>query len=289
MSYLDELSCELRAVGINGSRRRRILAEAADHLEQSGDAAAFGTPRLVAQRFADELATSGARRAAYGSFLALVPAALVYAPLVLLGRSPDVTSASTFAVGLSSAFVLLLAPQVALAAATLAVLRAWRLRDAARAPAAELRILGRRTLVALGCGLLTLTALVVYAYEYQAGLSRTWMVAAVCAATAAAVPLVVAARAAYRPTRLRAATAGGRGDLRADVEPIVRFIPAALGTPWRLCFGFASLVAVAALVGGRSEGPRNAIAEFVAIVSCFAALGRPLGLLPARDARRPPA
>lgn len=289
MSYLDELSRELASVGIGGARRRRIVAEVADHLRESGDVGAFGEPRLVAQSFADELATSGARRAAYLGFLALVPAAVAYAPLVLLGRSPDVTSGRTLAVGLACAFVLLLAPQIALAAAALAVLRAWRLRGAAKAPAAELRILGRRTLLALGCGLLTLTALVVYAYEFAAALSTWWVAIAVGAAAVAALPILVAARAAGGATRIHAGTPGEPGDLRADLDALVRFVPAVIRTPWRLCFAFALFVSVAALVGGRSEGPRNAIAEFVAVVCCFAALGRPLGLLPVRESRLPPA
>jgi len=35
--YLRELEVELGEVGIRGSRRRRILAETADHLRESDD------------------------------------------------------------------------------------------------------------------------------------------------------------------------------------------------------------------------------------------------------------
>jgi hypothetical protein len=46
-----------------------------------------------------------------------------------------------------------------------------------------------------------------------------------------------------------------------------------------VCLGLATLVAVAALVaGGADEGPRNAVAEAILVVGCFAALGRRLGL-----------
>ena len=48
--YLRELEVELGEVGIRGSRRRRILAETADHLRESGDPAGFGEPRLIAGR-----------------------------------------------------------------------------------------------------------------------------------------------------------------------------------------------------------------------------------------------
>ena len=50
--YLRELEVELGEVGIRGSRRRRILAETADHLRESGEPARFGEPRLIAARFA---------------------------------------------------------------------------------------------------------------------------------------------------------------------------------------------------------------------------------------------
>ncbi len=42
--YLRELEVELGEVGIRGSRRRRILAETADHLRESGEPARFGEP-----------------------------------------------------------------------------------------------------------------------------------------------------------------------------------------------------------------------------------------------------
>ena len=56
------------------------------------------------------------------------------------------------------------------------------------------------------------------------------------------------------------------------------------GRPWRFCLLFAAAVAMLALLGGGvlNEGPRNAIAEFVAVCAGFAALGRYLGLRPSR-------
>jgi hypothetical protein len=49
--------------------------------------------------------------------------------------------------------------------------------------------------------------------------------------------------------------------------------------PWQLCLALAAAVALALLAaGGIDEGPRNAAAEIVLVVACFAALGRRLGL-----------
>ena len=78
MTYLDDLSGELGRVGIRGSLRARILAETADHLAE-GDVAQFGEPGLIAQRFADELATAQSRRAAFRSFAALGVAGTFFA------------------------------------------------------------------------------------------------------------------------------------------------------------------------------------------------------------------
>lgn len=275
MSYLDELGHELTAVGFRGARRRRILAEVDDHLRESGDVAVFGAPRLVAQRFADELATAGARRAAVAAFAGLAPAAIAYAVLVALAQpGPDIASARSLPIGLAAAAVLLLAPQVSLAAGSLAVLRAWRLRGASAAPAAEVRIMRRRVAVAIAAGAVTLAALVVYAYEY-----RDAPVASALAAAAASVPLLAAARHAWSAAGLRSGVGGAAGDLTDDLEPVVRFLPPWLRTPWRLCLAFAALAGAAALAGGGlDEGPRNAAGELVAVCGGFAVLGRYLGL-----------
>lgn len=279
MSYLEQLSGELATVGITGARRRRILAEVDDHLCTSGDVAAFGPPALVAQRFADELATVRSRRVAYGTFVALVPAGLAFAALFLLGGpGPDITSARTVPLGVAAAATMLLAPQVAFAAALLAVIRAWAFRGSAVAPSAELAVVRRRAQLAAVSAGLTLTAMLVYAYEYSAGLSRAWILTIALSSAVALVPVAVAVSAAVQVGRLRPAVSGDGGDLTLDLEPLIRRLPF-VATPWRLCFAFAACVSLLALIGGGvDEGPRNAIGEFVAIVGCFAVLGRPLGL-----------
>jgi hypothetical protein len=272
MNYLNELSAELAAVGIVGSRRRRILAEVDDHLQESRDVAGFGSPALVAQRFADELASTGARRVGIGAVLALVPAGLVFVALFAFnGPSADIASAHTLAIGLPAAALMLLAPQVALAAGLLAVLRVHARRGADVLPAAEVRVLRRRAAVALSAGAIALLAAATYALEYRAGLPSWWVATALVAAGVAMVPVVVAAGALRATSRLEPRVGGPAGEIADDLG--VR------AAPWHVCLVVAALSAIGALVaGGPDEGPRNAIAEFVAVCAGFAVLGRFLGL-----------
>jgi hypothetical protein len=274
--YLRELEFELGKVGIGGSRRRRILAETADHLRESDDPAGFGEPRLIAARFADELATNGARRTALFSFFALAPAAIGYALLLGLSRpGPDITSAKTLPLGLTAALMIALAPQISLAAGLLAIALAWRLRAAPAAPAAEISFLHRRAAVALTAGAATLAGVAVYA-----GLPVWWTTLAFAVTGTAIVPVAVAAGALGRTARLQARTAGAAGDVFDDLGPLLDRVPLRLrGRPWRFCLLFAAAVAGAVFVGGGlDEGPRNAVAEFAAICAGFAVLGRFLGL-----------
>jgi len=280
-TYLCELEAELAAVGIQGVRRRRIIAETADHLRESGGPARFGEPALIAARFADELATSGSRRIGFIAFGALAPAALVYAALFSLVRpGPDITSARTLPLGIAAAVVMLLAPQVSLAAGLLAVARARRLRSETSAPAAALDVLQRRAAVALGFGAAALAGIALYAFEYSAGLPAWWAPGTIAAAGVALLPVGYAAVALSRTNRLEPQTPGPAGDLFEDLAPVLDRIPLGLrGHPWRLCLSFATAVAAAALIGGGlDEGPRNAVGEFVAICGGFAAFGRFLGL-----------
>jgi HAAS domain-containing protein len=279
--YLNALSAELGTVGIRGSRRRRILAEAEDHLRESGDEARFGEPKVIAARFADELATNGARRTAFFSLFALAPAGIGYALLLGLNRSgPDITSAKTPPLGVAAALVIALAPQISLAAGLLAIALAWRLRATPVAPAAAISLLHRRAAVALGAGAATLSGIAVYAVEYSRGLADWWTTLAFAVIATAIVPVAVAAVALGSTASLRAQAEGPGGDVFDDLGPLLDRLPVRLrGRPWRFCLLVAAAVAVAAFVGGGlDEGPRNAVAEFGAICACFAVLGRFLGL-----------
>jgi hypothetical protein len=274
--YLVRLAYELQWVGIRGALAARILAEAADHLEE-GDVEDFGDPKLVAQRFADELATSYSRRAAFRGFAALAAAGAAFAAAWLLvpvaGGWPDLGSGAFLPLGIASALGMLVCSQVAFAAGLLALLRAHRLRRLAAAPAGEVRLLLTRTRIALAFGALAMISVAGFALDSRGELASWYALAVVPAALASTAPLVLVARSAARARALRSAVPGGPGDVFDD-------LPAGLPhRPWALCFGVATLVASAALVaGGVDEGPRNAVAEFVLVVGCFAALGRRLGL-----------
>jgi len=284
--YLDELSGELGSVGIRGAQRRRILAEAEDHLCESGEPGRFGDPALIAARFADELATSGARRVAWGSVVALAPAGIAYAILFSLPVPwPDITGGRSVPVAVAAAMTMLLAPQISLAAGLLAVAGAWRLRSEVAAPAAAITLLRRRAGVAFAAGATALVAVMLTTYEFSAWLS-TWRVALTLSIVGASlVPIAAGALALRRTGALRPQAAGDAGDVFDDLAPVLDRLPLELrGRPWRFCFLFAAAVAMPALLGGGvlNEGPRNAIAEFVAVCAGFAALGRYLGLRPSR-------
>src|SRR6185312_9808990 len=263
VSYLAELSDELGAIGIRGSRRRRIIAEVADHLASGGEVESFGSPPLIAQRFADELATAETRRLAWRSFLA--PAGIGFGLLfVLLRPGPDITSAQTLAVGLAAAMTMVLAPQIALASGLLALALGWRIRAETVAPAAAVRVLRRRVALAIGCGALTLTAVATYGFEYNAQLPGWWPIAAYAVAGTLLLPLGVAGIALARTARLRPQAGGMVTDVVGEISQ---------GQPWRFCLFFATAVGLVALAGGGlDEGPRNAVAEIVLICASFAAL-----------------
>src|SRR5664280_598296 len=93
VAYLDALRDELTVAGIRGTRRERIVTEIADHLA-CDPAAQLGPPREIAHRFADELGTLNARRAAGRSFAALAIAGLLFgaafagSPAAAFGAAP---------------------------------------------------------------------------------------------------------------------------------------------------------------------------------------------------------
>jgi hypothetical protein len=280
--YLDELAAELGSVGIRGAQRRRILAEAEDHLCESGDPLRFGEPALVAARFADELATSGARRVAWGSVVALAPAGIAYAIVLSLPAPwPDITAGRNVPIALVAAATMLLAPQISFAAGLLAVAGAWRLRTQVAAPAQAITLLRRRAGVALAAGATALVTVMVTTYEFSAWIS-TWRVAlTISLAVASLIPITAGAWALRNTATLRPQAVGEAGDVFDDLAPVLDRLPLDLrGRPWRFCLLFAAAVGAPALFGGGvlNEGPRNAVAEFTAVCAGFAALGRFLGL-----------
>ena len=273
--YLGRLGKELARVGIRGRARARILAEAADHLAE-GDESEFGDPRELAQLFADELATQATTRAAFLAFAALGAAGAAFAVgwigMITRGRG-DITSAAFLPAGLVAAFALVACPQISFAAGLLAVLRARRLRALRAAPAAELAVLARRTNTALAFGAATMVAFAVFAVDYHAAFPSWQVAASAVVAAVLTAPLAAAAVSSRDAALVHSGVPGEAGDMFDD-------LPVELPhRPWLVCGALAACLALALLVaGGLDEGPRNAIAESLLVVGCFAALGRRLGL-----------
>jgi hypothetical protein len=279
MTYLDELSHELAAHGIRGRTRHRILLEADDHLRSDPDAQQrFGSAREVANAFAAELGAQASRRAAVSAFAALGVAGAVYAALfVSLGFASPPTETLDPALGALAFALMIVAPQVSFVAGALALLRTLRRRRERFIPTSELIVIRRRTGLALLCGLLTMGALSLYAYEFRADLAGWWPTLTYTSTAAASVLLLLAAAPTLAASRLRPQVGGDAGDVFADVG--LRFGD----DPWRL----ARVVAIAAglLVwlaaaaqGDPLDGLVQGVFEGLACFAGFAALGRYLGL-----------
>lgn len=278
--YAGELRRELAAVGIRGRLGRRILAEVEDHFA-SGETSVeqFGSPQEVANAFAVELGTQGAKRAAVSAFTALGIAGAAYAAaFASLGFAGGGSLGAGMPLpGALAAVAIVLAPQVAFAAGCLAALRALRRRREHVLPSAELAVLNRRTGVALLAGLVTMTAFLVYAAESR-GVAGWWttLVYAGCGVSAA---LLVAAGTPFTATaRLRPQVAGAAGGLDDDLR-LARYH----GDPWRFARHVALVVlvltAVAGVVGADPiDGLLRGVVEALACLGGFWALGRYLGL-----------
>jgi hypothetical protein len=291
---IDELRVELGRVGIRGRLRRRILTELADHLACDPDAE-LGAPRELAREFADELAASRSRAAAFVAFAALSLAGCVFTACYVAANvfAPQLneTHARTEWLGGFAVLLVLTAPQVSFAAGLLALLRAFRRRGERALAAAEVRVIVRRTAVALTGGLAAMVGVGLFGYEYSASLPGwlpllTYLSAGVggTALMAAGVPLVVAAR-------VRASLAGDSGDIFDDLGPAA---PAAFrGRPWRVALAIAGVVALGVAAAGvfqadPIDGTLRGLADGLACLAGFAVLGRFLGLRASSSAWQQP-
>lgn len=270
MTWLDELERELRRARIPASRRRRILAELADHL--ACDPAAeerLGEPAALARQFADQIGTALARRAAFAAFLALVPLGALFVALFALA------AVYTTNVEAGATVLLVVGVQLAFVGGTLALVRAWRLQRAVVIAAAEGRVLRRRAGLGLAGGALTLAVLAGLASGRYGGVQLShpgfaWTTVGVGAACLAAGALVLT-----RAVRLRPVADGAPADLSFDLGLDV--------DPWRLACWIAGGIAVCIVLAGVAQsdpidGLVRAIGDGLLCLAGFAALGRPLGL-----------
>lgn len=269
---IDELGRELAAVGIRGRRRDRILAEFADHLVCDPDAE-LGEPHELAAQFANELASTAARRNAVYAVGALsIVAVVLVVPQLLLPGVPDIAGGRSVALAGLATLAMVVGAQVAFAAGSLAALRAWRLRHVPALPAQEVTVLRRRVAVALAGGAATAVGVDLYAVNFWNVVPSWWAALAVAAAGAAALPLGATAVAQARTSMLYVSRGGAPGGLRADLG--------LFGRPWLIggAAVLAMLVATSVAEGSLIEGALRAGFEAFAFAVCFFGFRRFLAL-----------
>jgi hypothetical protein len=276
---IDELGRELGAVGVRGRLRHRIVTEFRDHLACDPEAD-LGEARTIARQFADELGTTRSRRAALAAFVALGVAGVAYAVAFVAvsrhGTSVPELRARTPVLGDLATVCIVLAPQLAFAAGSLALLRALRRRNHRALPASEVQVLARRTGFALAAGLLTMGSVALYGYEYGIETGITYAGAAVGGGA-----LLLALSPALASMRVRTTAPGDAGDVFVDLGQLV---PRRLrGNPWRLARAVAVLIGLGVWAAGIAQGdPIDGLARGVidalACLGGFAVFGRFLGL-----------
>lgn|GEM_PF-2089083 len=289
MSYDQQLERELERVGITGRLRARILAEVEDHFECDPDAQ-LGEPAALARRFADELGSRRALRAAFGAFAAL---ALVGA--LFLGAILAVPHAGGFAslqrhgestLSLAGLLVSAFAAQVALAAGGLGWLRAMRRKRAHTLNEQEALVLVRRAGVGLGAGALTLAGLALAATGTEGHIAHWWTVLAFSASGAGGVVLALAVPRLLSARSLTPRLEGSAGDLGDDLRGLVP--PLLDAGSWNFALLFAGGLAIAISFAGAAaqdpfDGLFRGLADGAACLLCYAALGRYLGLRQPRE------
>lgn len=267
--YLGDLRRELAARGVRGRSADRVLIEARDHLLELDSIERFGPSDRIAREVAAELATTGTIRSTYAAFAALTLAAATFLGFMALAGTPDLFSARHEAVGVLASLGLVLFPQVAFVAGGLALLRALR-RRGDRPSREELGVMRGRAAIGLGAGALTVLSMALWVVEYR---QSAWLL--VLPLLAAAV-LAVAAVAVARAAAPRGAPGGPPGDVFDDLGFRM--------DPWPFAVLFAALIGVAGFAGGWVvEGdPGSGIVrggfEAIAVLGCFALLGRRLAL-----------
>jgi hypothetical protein len=277
---IDELQRELTAVGIRGERRRRILDEIADHLA-CDPGADLGEPSELSRQFADELGTSLARRAAAWTFVALAgTAALLLLPQLLIDSYPDVAAGRSTVLAGVAALAMFVGAQLGFVAGSLAALRAWRVRGELAVPAAEVRLLRRRSVVGSFAGLVAAGGVALYVVNFSAELpARSSLVSLLCASVSG-VLLVSASLAVARGGRLVVSVEGDAGGTARDVgaarlaPPAIALLVGAAAVTFALTSGWV-------VEGSLAEGVVRGVVEAVAFAGCWLAFGRSLGV---RDA-----
>jgi hypothetical protein len=261
VTFEAELRRELARCGIDARRSRRIIAELRDHAACDARAE-LGPPKLIAERFADELRVAETRRATRWGFVALAATAFL---LMAAAGASGASSPSGLrgAVAVVAALGIVVACQVAFVGGVLAL---WLLPGAGR----QVGLVQRRMRVGLLAAEVAVGCLGVQ--QAVAGSGGGWRVGlAVAAIAAAAAVLVPAAIVLRRASMLVGAPA-----------------PAPSGLPWWFVVGTGVLVCSVLTVGSgyaessATEGLIRGAFEALAFAGGFLLLGRYLGLRPAK-------
>jgi hypothetical protein len=257
---MSGLRAELARVGISGRLSRRIVLELDDHLRCDPDAD-LGAPREIAERFAEELRVPRTRRSAYAGFAALALAAVAIV-VSARGGGPAVPGARGWIESLGGLGVIF-GGQVAFVSGVLALWSATRRAHGVT----DLRLVQRRTGVALGAGGFALIAHASQAVAVQPYMSTLWLALAIPATLVPGVALGVAARGLHDAVVLTPAVEPARRPFR-----------------WSLVIAIGAAAVTVMIVGSafaeRSwvEGLSRGVLESIGFALCFAIFGRRLGI-----------
>jgi hypothetical protein len=276
-AFLERLDHELANRGVRRTLRRRIALEYADHLACDPESEPeLGDPGELAGEFAAELAADDARRVARNAFmaLALTALALVVGQLTIAaaGGYPGYNNGFSTALAIPTILTILIAPQIALVAGSLAALRAFLTRGSRRLPDAEVLLIRRRSAIAVGAGLATCVAMVLFATDHTRQMAGWWIALQVGLAAAAAWALAMVAVQARQSRRTVGAVPGPSGGIVDDVPPLALVV----AHPRAVCAAAAISAGVAGTVLGgvaeRSliEGLERGTFEAIVVGVCLA-------------------
>lgn len=223
--FIERLDGELAARRVGPAMRRRIALEYADHLACDPDSEPrLGDPAKLARAFAAELAADDARATARDTFLALALAALALVvgqlTIVPAGGYPGYNGGAETALAMLAILTILIAPQIALVAGSLAALRAFRRRGARQLPDAEVALIYRRSSIARVAGLATAAALLLYVLNFTQQMAGWWLALQAGLAIVAIAALTRVTLQARRSRRPIAAVPGPSGGIVDDIPPL---------------------------------------------------------------------
>jgi len=298
-SYLEQLERELR---LKRAPRRRLLAEAADHLRScaediaavegvgSGEAerravARFGATAIVAGRFAHAAASTSARSAL--AWVVTAFAAYAIAAIAIVATAPS------WLIDFPQGAPSVLALQVSFVALALSVLRAHRLRTTPALDCSGLRLITNGMLVSTLAVTAAAGAELVLALTRPAaapwGEATRWILLFAVASAVGAVATAAAIATAARTSALDALPGertDGTPSLVDDVAAVVPALAAVAGHVVTHPARTSALVAGAAFVAATVVGAgATGLFETAAIVVAYLTLGRTLGIRPPRGAR----